>query len=374
MATDLDPILTESLRDRAGRDVDPAPIVRAAVARGTRLRRRRQAATVTAAAVAVVGVVATAAVGLPRPEVERVTVPLQTDVVALRLPLADGVPGAAQQPDRVGGEPHILHFGVDGIITPGTRQLAMRIRSGAADRDADPEDGTEAAEVFGDDRRVHVGMARTADRLPGPTVPLIAMPLMPPETVDIGGRPGTVSRTEREPVGLKGLGWWEVRWQPVDGVWARVHAWTVTRQEALAVAAGISFDSARRCATPLRLPSMSSGAAVVQCQLTLGLESGTAFQESEVRIVDDRWRELLVRARFPQSEGKLKPSRGLTAGPYPVRRLSSFAWAVAVQPYVVEAIALDGRPRRDLKRLERDVLEELGGLRTVGAPDDPSSW
>jgi hypothetical protein len=359
MATDLGPILTESLRDRAGRDVDPAPIVRAAVARGARLRRRRQAATMVAAMVAVAGVVATAAVGLPSREPAPATAPLQTDVVALRLPMADGLPGAAQRPDRVGAEPQILHFGVDRIITPRTDRLTMTVRS-----------GTESAEVVGDDRRVHVGVARTVEGLPGPMLPQIAMPLLASERVYVGGRPGTVSRTEQEPIGPEGLGWWEVRWQPGDGVWARVHAWTTTKQEALAVATVVSFDSARRCAVPFRLPSMSAGAAVEKCELTMS----TAFQEAELRILDDRWRSLLVRTKFPQAGSGMKASSGFPAGPYSVRRLSSRAWAVTVPPYVVEAVALDGRPRRDLKQLERDVLEELGALRTVGKPDDPSTW
>ncbi len=373
MATDLDPILTESLRDRAGRDIDPAPIVRAAVARGARLRRRRQAAT-TAAAVAVVGMVATAAVGLPRREAAPVTVPLQTDVAALRLPLADGVPGAAERPDLVSTDPQILHFAVDGIITAQTRKVMAWGRNGAADGDADVGDGSEAAEVLGDDRRVHVALGRSPDGLPGPLMASVGLPFTTPEAIDVNGLPGTVQSTGAEPAGVKGLGHWVVLWQPAGGLWARVHAWTATRDEAVAAAAGVSFDSARRCALPFRLPSMSAGGTVKQCELTMGTDSDTAFQQGEVEMGDGPGRTLMVRARLPRSAAERTPSGSITAGPYRVQRLSSFkAYGMVVRPYYIEAIAFTGRGR-EVGYSEQEALTELGGLRTVGDPDDPSSW
>jgi hypothetical protein len=354
MATDLGPILTDSLRARAGHDIDPAPIMRAAVVKGARIRRRRRAATAAVAVVAVLGLAAVA-VRLPRADTDPPVVPLLAEP-ALRLPSADGQPGAADRPDLVGADPTVLHFDVDGI-TAGAHDVVWSVGK-----------GTEQADIFGDDRRVFVGLARTADGLPGPVVPSILNPLTPPVAVEIGGRPGIVRSTERTPAGAEGLGFWLVQWQPNDGFWAVAQVWTAARDDALAVAAAVRFDSARRCAVPFRMTSLAAGTVLQRCEVSLSGETGTAFRQGVLEFAVGE-RELSIRANLPNSMGEPLPKGTLAAGPYRAGRLSARAWNMMAGPYVVVVIA-----STSARYTEQDVLTELGGLQTVGDPDDPASW
>ena len=194
MATDLEPILTESLRARAGHDIDPAPIMQAAVVKGARIRRRRRVATAAVAVVAVLGLAAVA-VRLPRADTDPPVVPLLAEP-ALRLPSADGQPGAAARPDLVGADPAVLHFNVDGASP---REHATS-PGGAGN-------GTEQVDILAGDRRVFIGLARTADALPGPVCFRRSTTRSAPAVAaEIGGRPGTVRSTERTPAGRR-MGW-----------------------------------------------------------------------------------------------------------------------------------------------------------------------
>ncbi|GAB3854192.1 hypothetical protein ACFPIJ_61260 [Dactylosporangium cerinum] len=343
MTTDLDRRLAATLRDRAGGDVDPAPIVARARHRGGRLRIRRRVLAGTAAGCAVV----LAAVALVRVEPRSHTPAVPPTTLA--LPVAPGLPSALQRPGAVGADPGVVHFSADQVI--GDAEYATW-RAGR---------GTESLEIP-DKARVLLATDVAALDAAGLHLPSAGQP-RPPVDVLVGDRPGT-AWSDAAPTGGGTL--WTVRWQPAGGLWAQLDLYTGKRGEATAAAARVRFDAAHRCVVPFRLELLPVGARIGECSVSFGLGGFV----SGALVVDgdgDRW--LAVRAeRRPPGVGD--SGGDLVAGPYRARRVVEGQLEMLVQPCLVGAFLTD----RGNDFTEQDALAVLGGYRPALDLDNPDTW
>ncbi|MGI5185693.1 hypothetical protein ACQEVZ_56555 [Dactylosporangium sp. CA-152071] len=340
----LDDRLTTMLRDRAGGDADPAPIVAHARRRGQRIRLRRRAGAV-AAAVACAVLVALAASVPTKPAPDGPAAP----AVALGLPPAPDVPGALEQPDAVGSDPGTVHFAADDLA------------AGAEYATWSTGPGIESVQFL---RRATVTLAATADKLDaaGSQLESAGTPGAP-VGVTVGDRPGT-ARVDAGPAGGQAL--WSVRWQPVGTLWARLDLYAGGSDEATAAAARITFDTAHRCVVPFGIERFPAGADVLGCSLTLGRQTG--FAEGALTIGDhDRW--LTVRAeRTPP--GMEHTTGDLVAGPYRVARAGDGLLEMLVQPCLVDLFLTD----RGKGYTEQDGLQLLAGYLPVQDLEHPERW
>ncbi|MEU4570242.1 hypothetical protein [Micromonospora sp. NPDC023956] len=351
MSVDLDERLAAMLKARAGADIDPAPIVAYARSRGRRLRRWRRGLTAvgTAAAGAVLAGMALVLPTGPGPD--------QTPrpASALLLPASPNQPGAAERPALVGRDPTVVHFTAESLV-PGAENATW-----SAGR------GTESVEFRGAEIQLRFVLARAAATLDGvrQTLSSSGRP-EPPTDVRVNGRPGT-AWVDPAPSGGRGL--WFVRWQPVDGLWARLDIYAASRDEATGAAGRIRFDKAQRCAVPFRLQSLPAGARVLECSVSLSRDGSGAFAEGSLVAGDESGRWLTVRAqRGPTGTGA--GTGDLVAGPYRVRRQGSTVLQMSVGPCRVEVFLKgwgDGNT-------EADGLMVLGGYEPAGDIDDVDTW
>lgn len=348
MSDDLDRRLAATLRAHAGSDVDPAAIVQQARSRGQRLRRRRRALTALGAAA---GCAVLAAAGLAIPGLSgQATRP----TAAILPPAAPDQPGAARRPALVGTDPTVLHFTADTLVA-GADYVTW-----SAGRD------TESVEFHGPGGAGRFVLARSATTLDavGQTLASAGSPRQP-TPVSVGGRPGT-AWSDPSPSGGPDL--WFVRWEPVDGLWARLDSYAPGRDEAVGAAGRVRFDGARRCVLPFRLQSLPAGARVLECSVNLGTAGRGAFAEGSLVVGDGSGRWLTLRAQ--RTQGGERPGGQLRAGPYRVRRQGSDVLQMFVEPCSVE-VFLNGRGQG---YAEPDGLLVLGGYRPVGEIDDTETW
>ncbi|MEV4138370.1 hypothetical protein AB0J72_40150 [Dactylosporangium sp. NPDC049742] len=341
----LDERLTTTLRDRAGGDVDPAPIVAHARRRGQRIRLRRRA--VAGAALCAVLLAVAAVV----PWRQAPDAPAAPEVAALALPVSPDVAGALGDPDKVGAEWGTVHFAV-GDLLDGAEYATWSTRP-----------GIESVQIL---RRATFTLAATADKLDGAASQLESAGRPgAPVAVAVGGRPGT-ARADAGPAGGQTL--WSVRWQPVGTLWARLDVYAGGADEATAAAARVSFDAAYRCVVPFELSKLPAGAQIQGCSLTLGARGG--FAEGALMIGDyGRW--LTIRAeRTPP--GMDAVTGDLAAGPYRVARAGDGLLEMLVQPCLVDLFLTD----RGSGYTEQDGLLVLGGYAPVQDLDldRPGSW
>ncbi|MEU5720826.1 hypothetical protein ABZ783_03230 [Micromonospora sp. NPDC047738] len=346
MSSDLDQRLAVMLDAHAGADVDPAPIVAQAVLRGRHLRRRRRG-LVTSCVAAACAVVAAAFMVVPLGQTARQT--------ALLLPASPNQPGAAERPDLVGTDPAVVHFTADNLVS-GARYATWTTGRGV--ERVEFQGGTGPA------RFVLAGSAATLDGV-RQTLSSSGRP-RPPADVRVGERPGTAWM---DPAPSGGPGLWFVRWQPVDGLWARLEIHADDRDEAVGAAGRVRFDGARRCAVPFRLQSLPAGARLLECSVQLSLDRSDPFSEGSLVVGDSSGRWLTVRAQRPAVSVGTEAG-DLMAGPYRVRRQGSDVLEMWVKPCQVE-LFLDGWGHG---YTEPDGLSVLGGYRPAAAIADPGTW
>ncbi|MFJ6198579.1 hypothetical protein [Micromonospora sp. NPDC092111] len=255
--TDLDQRITDALRERAEGAVDTRRLTARAVAGGrARRRRRRMGAGVALGLTAVLGLGTLAGLpgsgrgtvlpGLPGAGPKQVA----PGVVAAP-PRVAGVAGAATRPDLVGTDPGLLHFGVDPVRA---RLLTWRTGRGVeggrlelpGGRVVAVDLGTEVAAV---EDSAHDGMA---------------YPARPATAADFDGRVRQVP-----PGGPGGQPGWFLRWQPVPGLYARVHTVATDDADLREAVAALRLDEAHRCASPLRLTALPPAARLATCEVNV---------------------------------------------------------------------------------------------------------
>ncbi|MCX5067263.1 hypothetical protein OOJ91_15575 [Micromonospora lupini] len=250
--TDLDQRINQTLRERAEGSVDTDRLLAAAVVRGRgRVRRRRTVAGLALGVVAVLGLgVVTDPAGLVDSGPDVTPGPgLPADaVVAVVPPRADGVPGAAAQPDLLGADPQLLHFG---FSSDGFRYLSWSVQS-----------GVEMARLDVDGHTVTLELSASPEALP---MRAPGLPALVPELITEGVFDGSVSHAP----GPYGVTVWLRHWQPAPGVYARATAIADGERELLEVAGALRLDQARRCGGPLRLTTLPAGAEVTRCEVTV---------------------------------------------------------------------------------------------------------
>ncbi|MEU7801687.1 hypothetical protein AB0B10_20715 [Micromonospora arborensis] len=348
MFSDLDQQLAATLKQRAGGDVDPAPIVAHARARGRRLRLRRRGLLVGGVAAACVALTVAVLAVPPGRTPSDAIVP----AAAFRLPEASGQPGALARPEEVGADPGVVHFSTDALVS------GAELATWRAGR------GIESVEFRGLTGQARFALARTAASLDGlqQTLSSAGRP-QPPTDVRVGGRPGVAWF---DPSGDRKL--WFVRWQPADGLWAQLDSYAATRDDAIGVAGRVRFDAAHRCVVPFRLESLPPGGRLLECSVTLGGSEQQPFADGSLVVGDGSGRWLTVRAQLvPGYEGR---PGDLVAGDYRARRQGSDVLEMAVTPCVVEAF-LKGWGNG---YTESDGLKVLGGYRPARDFDRPETW
>ncbi|WP_406041461.1 hypothetical protein OG799_34445 [Micromonospora sp. NBC_00898] len=242
--TDLDQRIASVLRERAEGEIDTHRLLHRSRTQGRRRQLRRRVGAGTALALVgvlgFVGVSGTDLSGLPG----RLPWTAATPTVALPVPpRADGVPGAATDPARVGTDPTVLHLGVDPAKA---RYLGWSVRGLAVETVRFEFDGGQP---------VTVDVARTVEAFDGLGIdgfPVDAVPTR--RAFD-----GTVRQV---PGGSGGL---IMSWQPATGVYARAAMLGGDRAALARAVDALRWNEARRCAAPLRLTALPKGASVGGC-------------------------------------------------------------------------------------------------------------
>lgn len=348
MASDLDLLLTATLEDRAGGDIDPSALTRAAIARGRRIRCRRAVAGGTAL-VAVV-VLGTALLVLPASLRRAEPAPIQAGVTltgrAPMLPPSDQA-GAAVRPDLVGVDPRVLHFSVDAFTGTAT-EVTWTVR-----------EKYERAEVRGPgfEATIEVSPSENASYGTGRVV------REAPAAARVAGLMATVSLSSTGHAG--GLPLWSIRWQPTAGLWARVDVRTQIRRDAERLANLVRFDVAQRCVLPFAMVPLPAGMTAVACSVSMSLEQGARFTEGTLTWQSADNRTFNVRATA--TSGVEAFGDGLRAGPHRVH-VDGEAYFLVAPPYWVDTMS-DATPGG-----RAEILQLLSGLRTRGTATDPMSW
>jgi hypothetical protein len=342
--------LSETLRGRAGGDVDPAPIVARARSRGRWVKVRRR---VTAGAVAVLCAVLVAVVATvprkPPPHGPEGSDASPAPAPTLSLPVAPGVAGALEAPATVGTFHGQVHFAADELAT-GADLATWAVGP-----------GIESVDFIG---RARVVLARTVEAIEGAplSLPVAGSPTTP-ASAQVGDRPAT-AWSDLRPDGMGRL--WSVRWQPGDGLWAQLDMYAADEGEALTAAAGVTFDETRRCVVPFKIHELPGSTGILGCTVTFGRQQG--FAEGALIMGDGGNRWLTLRAeRMP--EGDL-PDGTLPAGPYRAARVADGVLEIKVRPCLVDLFLAD----RGRGYTEQDGLLILGGYLPAQDLDRPDSW
>ncbi|RZU75967.1 hypothetical protein EV384_4549 [Micromonospora kangleipakensis] len=348
MSTDLDEQLAAMLKEHAGGDIDPAPIVEHARRRGRRLGLRRRG-LIAGGAAAACAVLAAVVMTIPAGRApDRATMP----GTALALPDAPGQPGAIARPEAVGADPGVVHFTTDSLV------------GGAESATWSAGRGAESVEFQGPTGQARFVLARSVATLDAlqQTLSSAGRP-QPPTDVRVDGRPGVAWF---DPSGDAKL--WFVRWQPVDGLWAQLDIYATTRDEATAAASRVRFDGAHRCVVPFRLQLLPPGGRLLECSVKLGRSERGSFAEGSLVLGDEAGRWLTVRAQHvPGYDAR---AADLVAGPYRARRQGSDVLEMFVKPCVVEAF-LKGWGNG---YTESDGLTVLSGYQPARDLDHPNTW
>ncbi|GIF42124.1 hypothetical protein [Actinoplanes xinjiangensis] len=347
MSHDLDERIVATLQAHAGGDLDTEALVGRARANGGRLKRRRRAVAVlgTAAVSAVVAVTTLFGPSLPAP-----------GPATVALPAAPDRPGATARPELVGTDATTLHFSA-ADLTAGARYVTWAAGG-----------GTESVEVRGDTMTALFVLARTEEDLAGEQRTLGASG-DPVTTYDVrvGDRPGTVWVDDLP----GGAGLWTVRWQPADGLWAKLESFAHDPEQAVAATAKVRLDSAQRCATPFRLTDVPGGMRILHCSVTLG---GRGFEEGALRVGDDEhWFSLRVERSHPDNPLADTSHGDLTAGPYQVERRSDGVLTTVVGSCSVGLIR-EGWGDWGDGVTEAEAIRLLAGYRQADNLDDAGSW
>ncbi|MGB2569854.1 hypothetical protein ACPFP2_15570 [Micromonospora citrea] len=343
--TDLDERITSTLRAHAEGEVDSHRLLRDSLARGRRRRLRRRAVTATALAlVGVLGVLGTHLDVLPSRPAWTAATPAPPPVL--------GVPGALAEPTLVGTDPHLLHFGVDPARA---RLLTWRTGGGVEGGRLDLGGGRIVAvdlstDVAAVERSVHQGMTY-------PDTPATA-----------AGFDGRVQRVPSP--GPGGQPGWFLRWQPVPGLFVRVHTVDDDDGGLREAVAALRLDEVHRCATPLRLTTLPPDASLAGCEVSvIGFPHSLDVLLTVTRPGDQRLDvRLEYGSEFPGGRTVGNRTIGDRAGYVPPQGGELELLGVH-QAYVT---ARFGRPYRGFT--EADATVVLGGARFADDLTRPSTW
>jgi hypothetical protein len=262
--TDVERRLTRSLTARADRQVDAGGLAQLAVRRAGRMRVRRRVAAAAAVAVLLVGGFVGVRTLLPEPK-------------DTTLPAALGVAPAASRPEGIGTDPALLHFDIDlrAFGAQAGRQPAYTAWVSAEDH--------ESVSVYGADNSLlaAVHVAPSASDLKRALRPLTSAAV----DTTVRGRP---AKADTFDIGVAGLLYTDLRWEPRSGIFAAV--WAPDLATAATVFDAVRLDRAQRCVTPMRLATLPAGARWTGC--------GTAVRAGQQpgRQVW-RWSDLTVQQR-----------------------------------------------------------------------------
>jgi hypothetical protein len=282
MNDQLERELLDTFDRRAGAPVDASTLALVTAERGRRLRTRVYAVRAVSGlvALAVLGAAGVLGVRAVRPGALPAGGPPSSTPGAgdegpppggwkvPGLPIARGVPGAEQSPEKVGTDAGVLHFTVDGMT--GSRAVTWSSRAGSESIFDGAWEVTLARTTAPLDALRNWRTAGTGDPYVTGAVP----PNKPQPEPDrltpssVGGKPATIYSWESPDAGN---GTFYLRWQPVAGLWAQVFGsrGVGVPDDAIAVAERVRLDTAYRCASQVRLPHLPDGAKLQQCEVTL---------------------------------------------------------------------------------------------------------
>lgn len=312
--TDLERELAGTFDRQAADSVDTAALAATVVQRGRSLRRRRR----TLAGAGFVAVAAAMVVGVAAVQPSTVRSPFAVAIAPAQresaqpgadeltpppggwhvpgLPAAQGVPGAAANPELVGRDPGVLHFSVGTLVS---RAQSVTWSAGA---------GWERMIIHHlGEGTIFVDLAQAA----GPLDELVrrqniegSSALLRPETrqARVKGIPATLF--------LQGTEAWSfpyLRWQPTPGVWAQVFATGNGDADRLvALAAEVSFDGAYRCVAPVRLAAMPAHAKPLGC--TVAVSGGDL---ADCKGVPTRLVEAILTVGVGRNQAEVRVTRRL---------------------------------------------------------------
>ncbi|MEV4511630.1 hypothetical protein AB0K00_21965 [Dactylosporangium sp. NPDC049525] len=290
--TDIETRLARSLTARADRTVEVGALAHRAVVRAGRMRARRRAGGTVAVTVLLVA----GFLGV------RALLPERKDTT---LPVALGIPPAASRPEGIGTDPALLHFDVD------LRAFEAVTGKRPAFTDWMSAEDHESVSVYGSDNSLLAGvyLAPTATDLKRALRPVSSAAV----DTTVGGRP---AKADTFDIGVAGLQYTDLRWQPRDGIFAAV--WAPDLATATKVFDAVRLDRAQRCVTPMRLSPLPAGARWTECQtaVSAGQVPGQHVWRWSGLTVQQRDAErVLLWAAAEQDTAEFKPDRVVTGRP-----------------------------------------------------------
>jgi len=367
MPTDLDRLLTESLQERAnaGSSIDPAPMMRAAMTKGRRIRTRRRVATAVLAIAVCCGIIVTGtltprrsdSITPPTPTPRPTGSPLVTADLG-RLPDAVGQQGAALRPDLVGTDPSVLHFSMDELATDAAAAASIS------------KPGYEVASVYGPDVSILATLTHTKKTFPLPYSMIrdLDATMSAPVAGTVDGLPGTISSSQQLENGDR---LFSVTWQPAGDLWANVEVRAVTVERALDLVQKIRFDEVKRCAMPFKIGQLPPDSALLSCEVDLqgNEDGGDIFSFGSLVFSDGRRRLEISSMDVPDNTGDYP--RNLKAGPYKADAdPNGKAWTMLVKQVLFTA--LTQTPKTPYT--QKQVLDVFGSVTMAPTYNDPSTW
>ncbi|MEH1125110.1 hypothetical protein [Micromonospora sp. CPCC 206061] len=384
MTFDVEDRLAATLRTRADREVDADALLGGSLARGRRRQRHRRigmalagagVAGVTTAALAAVPLVLSdggggASIGSaetpasPPGRIGQIGPDAEPPVRgAYPVPAlaAQGVPGAADAPEKVGREPGNIHFRVEKLSLP-VQGVTWAVQPDGVEEMTLSITGADGGPATG---RVQLAAGKVPEpESSGPARGEPGGPVVTTEKpVHIGDRTGTLSVIEES-----GFTSYEVRWSPADGLEAIVGGFELDEADVIALAHAVRWDQAVRCAAPLQLTALPQGAGIKGCTVRFSTEDITWVPESVLTLNGPG------AAMKVEMGGPFIPSASFSASP---GDLPDRGW-VGDGDQTLQIYSLDGVPvRLTPTGYPKDVAEMVAnGLRMPAGtdPNKPETW
>jgi hypothetical protein len=383
MTIDIERAITDTLRTRADRDVDTNALLAGATGRARVLGTRRKlivAGAVVAALAATGAAVATVPAFLGAPRLASptgtstadpnagVTPPPPGGYRVPSLPVADGVAGAAARPDLVGTDPGVLHFDLAAEAS-GAYQVSWTVGEGHESVDIDGTKSRLRLDL-GPDRGKLDNLDRVggfSDIWPSGVTTGGGDPRkQPTQHVTVGGRPVTLDETRY----YDGVSVWVLRWQPVDGLWARVEAAHVSRDGALAFADKVrpALDRSRRCVVPTHVTTLPSGLRWTGCGVQFSGYDRTMWS-SIVTFADASGEAISVRTDGGPPPPGPAPSANRTVGGHPATWSGRLLTITYPDFGDVQVELAPGTPPSEQAATRLGEVVEMRGR-----PGEPDSW
>ncbi len=279
--SDIETRLVASLTARVDRAVEIDGLAQGAVARAGRIRGRRR--VVGAAAAVVLLVSGLLGVHTLLPERKDTT-----------LPVALGIPSAASRPEGIGTDPGLLHFDID---LDGFKEPAYTDWLSGEDY--------EGVSVYAADNSLlaAVYLAPSATDLKRALRPLNSGAV----DTSVGGRAAKAGTFD---VGVQGLQYTDLRWEPRDGIFAAV--WAPDVASAVRAFGAVRLDRAQRCVTPLRLAALPEGARWTACETVVRagqVPGGHVWRRSELTVLQPGGERVRLWAAAEHDVAEFEPDR-----------------------------------------------------------------